>query len=269
MARSRGGMVMLLLFVAMLAATHQSASAAAEAAPKGVTLSFPPFNSKYTCSIDPAIGIDPKYICTPTTDPTSLALSYDDDVVSARYQYNSPVQLWKKNSKYVASFSTSFVVNFDRSSEYTIKHLFGGGGLAFAITPSLSVIGSNSESFGLFEIDQKTGNPVAGVSSAKTVAVEIDVSRNGESWDPAIPHIGLDVNSVKSVKTKYLGDPNNFDDHKVSRLIHQKFQLLAFQNPHIGHSSNIFVVAEMPVTCSSSRKTVLHKNFYQLGQTQF
>ena len=237
MARSRGGMVMLVLFAAMLAATHQSASAAGEAAPKGVTLSFPPFSSKFTCSIDPAIGVDPKDICTPTTDPTSLALSYDNDVVSARYQYKSPVQLWKKNSKYVASFSASFVVNFDRSSEYTIKHLFGGGGLAFAITPSLSVIGSNSESLGLFEIDQKTGNPVAGVSSAKTVAVEIDVSRNGESWDPAIPHIGLDVNSVKSVKTKYLGDPNNFDDHKVSRFIHRKFALIAFRNPDIGHSS--------------------------------
>lgn len=214
--RSHGGMmVKMMLFVAVLAVTHQSAMAA-ETAPKGVTVSFPPFNSNFKCIIDPATGLDPNFICIPTTNPTSMAFSEDNGVVSARYQYKTPVRLWKKNSKYVASFSTSYTVNFDRSNEYDVKPLFSGGGLAFAITPSLSVAGSNAESFALFEIDQLTGNPVAGAGSTKTVAVEIDISRNGESsWDPAIPHIGLDINSVKSVKTKYLGDPNNFNNHKV------------------------------------------------------
>jgi len=78
------------------------------------------------------------------------------------------------------------------------------------------VVGTGPESFGLFPIDEKTGASKNGATT-KTVAVEIDISRvEANGFDPQIPHIGLDINSVKSVQTKYLGDPAAFIDNKVS-----------------------------------------------------
>ncbi|KAG0564732.1 hypothetical protein M758_8G130200 [Ceratodon purpureus] len=211
---SRNGSVLLCL-VAILALLQIASTSAAETPPKGVSIAFPPLDKRFTCSVDPAIGVDTKFICTPGTSPTALVLSNDNDVVSARYQYATPVQLWKRGSKYVASFSAYFTVNFDRSSEFTVRELFSGGGLAFAITPSLSVIGTGQESFGLFPIDEKTGASKNGANT-KTVAVELDISRiEPNGFDPQIPHIGLDINSVKSVKTKYLGDPATIIDSKI------------------------------------------------------
>lgn len=173
------------------------------------------FLFRFKCSVDPAIGVDPKFICTPATEPTLLVLSNDNDVVPARYQYKTPVQLWKRGSKYVASFSAYFTINFDRSSEFTVRELFGGGGVAFAITPSLFAFGTGPESFGLFPIDEATGASKNGADT-QTMAVEMDISRiEPNGFDPQIPHIGLDINSVKSVKTKYLGDPAAFIDTKV------------------------------------------------------
>ena len=208
-----GRTVPLLLCLAFLAVSQ--IATAAETPPKAVSITFPPFNDQFTCSVDPAIGVETKLICTPGTNPTGLYLSNDNDVVSARYQHTTPVQLWKRGSKYVASFSAYFTVNFDRSSEFTVRELFGGSGLAFAITPSLSVVGTGSESFGLFPIDEATGASKNGANT-KTVAVELDISRNSPTgFDPQVPHVGLDINSVKSVTTKYLGDPAAFIDNKV------------------------------------------------------
>jgi hypothetical protein len=206
---------LLPLCVALTMAALQTAGAA-ETAPKAVSIAFPPLDNRFTCSLDPELaGVDPKLICTPGSNPASLVLSYDDNVVPVRYQYKSPVQLWKRGSKYVASFSAFFTVNFDRSSEFTVRELFGGGGVAFALTPSLSVAGTGPESFGLFPVDPATGASRNGAQT-KTVAVEIDISRTEpDGFDPQIPHIGLDINSVKSVKTKYLGDPAAFIDNKV------------------------------------------------------
>ena len=173
--------VLLVLWVAV---------AAAETAPNPVSIAFPPFSNKFTCSIDPAIEVAPELICTPGTNPVALYLSNDNDVVSARYQYNAPVQLWKRGSRYVASFSAFFSVNFDRSSEYTVRELFGGGGLAFAITPTLSVVGIGPESVGLFPIDETTGASLNGADT-KTVAVELDISRISDNgFDPQVPHVG-------------------------------------------------------------------------------
>jgi hypothetical protein len=207
-SRTRVALVLCIAYLTIIAA-------AAETRPKGVSIAFPPLDNRFKCVVDPAIGVDTKFICTKGTSPAALVLSNDNDVVSARYQYRTPVQLWKRKSKYVASFSASFIVNFDRSSEFTVRELFSGGGIAFAITPSLSVKGTGSESFGLFPIDLKTGASKNG-GRTKTVAVELDISRaEPNGFDPQVPHVGLDVNSVKSVKTKYLGDPATIIDVKI------------------------------------------------------
>lgn len=192
-------------------------SLAAETPPPAVKISLPPFNNKFVCSIDPKVAADPNNICTPGVgfNPPALILSYDDTAISARYQHKTPVQLWKRNSKFVASFKAFFTVNFNRDAEFTVRELFSGGGIAFALTPSLSVAGTGAESFGLFPVDLKTGSSLNG-KNTKTVAVELDISRvENDGFDPQIPHIGLDINSVKSVKTKYLGDPATVIDKKI------------------------------------------------------
>ncbi|KAG0579483.1 hypothetical protein KC19_4G102200 [Ceratodon purpureus] len=209
--------VALLLFVALLASFEMPSLA--ETAPKSVTVSFPP-SSKFLCTIDPSPnepGVKASDVCRPSVEkPTHLILSNINDVISARYQWNTPVQLWKKNSKYVASFNAYFVVNFDRDAEFTQRPLFSGGGVAFAFTPALSGLkGTGPETFGLFPIDEATGASLRGAKT-KTVAVELDLSRTSNTgFDPLAPHTGLDINSMKSVKTKYLGDPDTIIDVKI------------------------------------------------------
>lgn len=131
-------------------------------------------------------------------------------------EFNVQVQLWKKNSKYVASFNAYFVVNFNRDVEFTQRPLFSGGGVAFALTPDTTgVVGTGPETFGLFPINEQTGASLRGAAT-KTVAVEMDLSRiSNVGFDPLAPHVGLDINSMKSVKTKYLGDANTVIDVKV------------------------------------------------------
>lgn len=212
----------LLLFLGLLAVFEVARS---ETAPSAASISFPPSNN-FGCFFDPKTGADVGQpakaddICTPVSNPSRLILSYDGGVISARYQYKTKVQLWKKNSKYVASFNAYFAVNFDRDAEFTQRPLFSGGGIAFAITPDLTgVVGTGQETFGLFPINEKTGASLRG-SKTKTVAMEMDLSRiSNNGFDPLAPHVGLDINSMKSVKTKYLGDPNTVIDVKVSHFV--------------------------------------------------
>ena len=187
--------------------------------PTGVSLSFPPFSrSKLTCKIDKSLDVDPDLICK-SFPPGEIIFSYDDEVISARYQYKKKVQLWKKGSPYAASFSTAFTLNIKRDAERSVKRVFGGG-IAFAITPTIDVGESGPESFGLFKIEDATGKPASGTPNPKTLAVEIDTSRDVTySWDPQIPHVGLDINSVNSVKSRFLWNGTRFINRKVAVFI--------------------------------------------------
>lgn len=200
----------------LLLATLIGGASSATTPPKGVSLSFPPFSS-ITCST--AAGTKPADVCHSVNNPngTRILFYHDSTVVSARYQYKKKVQLWKKGLEYAASFSASYTVEAgpvdDRPSTF-------GGGIAFAITPDLRVGTSGAESFGLFEVDGKTGNSLRG-NATKTVAVEIDMSRDDANTfiDPPIPHLGFDINSVKSVETASLGDLEDFVDHRIAVFI--------------------------------------------------
>eukprot|EP00246_Nothoceros_aenigmaticus_P002826 TRINITY_DN136_c0_g1_i3.p1 TRINITY_DN136_c0_g1~~TRINITY_DN136_c0_g1_i3.p1 ORF type:complete len:318 (-),score=13.43 TRINITY_DN136_c0_g1_i3:125-1051(-) len=186
--------------------------------PQGVSLSYPPFTADLNCSYDASIPVEPAAICTPSADaPSQIIFSYDNDVIDVRYQRTTPVQLYKKGTKYAASFSTSFVINIDRDSERSVQRVFGGG-IAFAITPSPTEGIVGTETIGLFPIDQATGNPVAG-QSPRTVAVEIDTSRAFD-WDfPTVPHVGLDVNSLASVASRFLWNGTDFVNRKVGVFV--------------------------------------------------
>ncbi|KAG6542609.1 hypothetical protein Mapa_016080 [Marchantia paleacea] len=185
-----------------------------------VKLSYPPWNrNDLNCSYDDLEMVtDPTVICTPQDDGAAIIFSYDNDVVSVRYAYTKPVRLYKKGTKYAMSFSTSFIVDIHRDIERTVRRVFGGS-WAFAITPDQLTRNAGSESIGLFPIDVDTGKPLSG-QSPRTVAVEIDTSRPVNNWDyPELPHLGIDINSLESVKVDYLWNQTAFINRKVGYFV--------------------------------------------------
>ncbi|XP_014514843.1 lectin DB58 [Vigna radiata var. radiata] len=101
--------------------------------------------------------------------------------------YSTPIQIWDSTSGSVASFATSFTFNIFAPNKST-----AADGLAFALVPVGSQPRSNGGFLGLF--DNATYD-----SSYQTVAVEFDTYSNS-AWDPEPRHIGIDVNSIESIR---------------------------------------------------------------------
>ncbi|XP_054824121.1 lectin 7-like [Prosopis cineraria] len=114
---------------------------------------------------------------------------------AGRASYSAPVHLWDAKTGKLAAFTTSFSFMLSPSSS-SYPSLFGDG-ISFFIAPFNSHIPSNSSGgfLGLFS------EPTALNSYAnRIVAVEFDTF--GNPWDPTSSgHIGIDVNSIASVKT--------------------------------------------------------------------
>nr|CAH59200.1 lectin [Phaseolus augusti] len=102
--------------------------------------------------------------------------------------YSAPIQIWDSTTGKVASFATAFTFNI-------LAPILSNSadGLAFALVPVGSQPKFNGGFLGLFQ--NVTYDP-----TAQTVAVEFDTCHNLD-WDPKGPHIGIDVNSIKSIKT--------------------------------------------------------------------
>ncbi|XP_061336884.1 lectin 9-like [Gastrolobium bilobum] len=112
-----------------------------------------------------------------------------------RAMHVKPVHIWDKNSGELADFSTgfSFVVNTNGSKLH-------GDGFAFFIAPVDLDLPKNSCGGYLGLFSQETAlDP----TKNQVVAIEFDSYTN--AWDPnppmQSPHIGIDVDSVKSVTT--------------------------------------------------------------------
>ena len=109
--------------------------------------------------------------------------------------YSSPIQIWDSKTGSVASFATSFKFNIFAPNKSN-----SADGLAFALVPVGSQPKANKGFLGLFD-------SAATDNSLQTVAVEFDTYSN-YGWDPANRHIGIDVNSVKSIRTASWGLAN-------------------------------------------------------------
>ncbi|KAJ1385948.1 Legume lectin, alpha chain, conserved site [Sesbania bispinosa] len=115
---------------------------------------------------------------------------------SGRALYSAPIHLWEKSTGRLASFFTTFTFVIK-----PVKDSDEGGGLTFFIAPPESNLpsGSSGKYLGLFNSDTALNT-----SLNQVVAVEFDTHTNDE-WDPnpgtIYPHIGIDVNSIKSVTT--------------------------------------------------------------------
>lgn len=106
---------------------------------------------------------------------------------SGRAFYYRPFRLWKKKGD-PAAFNTTFVFRI------TSQTVIGGEGLAFVLTDNTNVP-PNSDGKWLSIVNASTN----GTSQANIVAIEFD-TRKSYSQDIDDNHVGLDVNSIYSIK---------------------------------------------------------------------
>ncbi|XWS33410.1 hypothetical protein CRYUN_Cryun22dG0080200 [Craigia yunnanensis] len=108
-----------------------------------------------------------------------------------RASYNQPVRLWDVSNRKLTDFTThfSFILRAVNLSEY-------GDGISFFIAPFESKMPPNS-SDGFLKLFNP--NSTSNSSNNNIAAVEFDSFRN--EWDPSDDHVGININSIISVKT--------------------------------------------------------------------
>ncbi|KAF7803787.1 L-type lectin-domain containing receptor kinase IX.1-like [Senna tora] len=114
-----------------------------------------------------------------------------------RVTSNQLLRLWDKNSTNLTDFSTSFsfIVFSDQES-------FGDGLAFFLADPSLPLLTAISQGGGLGLVDGNGDQvPRSTQRSNSFVAVEFDTFSNPK-WDPPGVHVGINVNSMRSVITR-------------------------------------------------------------------
>ncbi|XP_059658662.1 L-type lectin-domain containing receptor kinase VII.1-like [Cornus florida] len=115
-----------------------------------------------------------------------------------RALYPHPIPTRLRNSSHLLPFSTSFIFTFD-PSPYRSGGL-GGHGFAFIFVPTTGIEGtSSSQNLGLLNFTNN-GDP-----DNHLFAVEFDVFRNEEFDDISDNHVGVDVNSLKSIAAHEAG----------------------------------------------------------------
>nr|BAA36415.1 lectin [Robinia pseudoacacia] len=105
-----------------------------------------------------------------------------------RALYAAPIRIYDNTTGNLASFVTSFSFNIKAPNRFNAAE-----GLAFFLAPVNTKPQSPGGLLGLFK-DKEFDK------SNQIVAVEFDTFFN-EEWDPQGSHIGIDVNSINSVKT--------------------------------------------------------------------
>jgi hypothetical protein len=100
------------------------------------------------------------------------------------------MHLWDKKFRNLTDFTTyfSFVIDSQNNTNY-------GDGLAFFLAPNDSTLPEYSEG-GVMGL--ATTNHSLNTTANHFVAVEFDIYSN-EEWDPPGVHVGIDINSMKSV----------------------------------------------------------------------
>ncbi|GAV84800.1 Pkinase domain-containing protein/Lectin_legB domain-containing protein [Cephalotus follicularis] len=175
------------IILVLLILVHQSITAAASFKQEKI-FSFEAFykNNDSLFKFDhPSFINYPALQLTPdTTNDASIALLYNK---SGRIMYHRPFRLWLSDEDdMMASFNTTFVVNFFRKSDWDAGH-----GFAFLIAPNHTVPeASYGQWLGL------TNATTDGNEDNHFVAIEFDTEK--QYFDPDDNHLGLNINSIKS-----------------------------------------------------------------------
>ncbi|KAJ7968567.1 putative Kinase [Quillaja saponaria] len=142
-----------------------------------------------------------------TVDSRILTLTHRTRFSIGRALYPTKIPTKKPNSSYVYPFSTSFIF-----SMAPFKNTLPGHGLVFIFTHVQGIQGTSSaQHLGLFNL---TNN---GNSSNHVFGVEFDVFKNQEFDDISDNHVGIDINSLKSLSSYdagYWPDNRKNDDEK-------------------------------------------------------
>ncbi|EYU33707.1 hypothetical protein MIMGU_mgv1a022261mg [Erythranthe guttata] len=102
--------------------------------------------------------------------------------------YNNPIPFFDPETNTTASFSTRFSFSIDNVNPTSF-----GDGLTFFISPNNQTLGSAGGYLGLVNSSQLTKNTF--------VAVEFDTRQDLHFDDPDENHVGLDIDSLISIKT--------------------------------------------------------------------
>ncbi|KAI3810274.1 hypothetical protein L1987_19885 [Smallanthus sonchifolius] len=108
---------------------------------------------------------------------------------SGTVTYNSPITFLDRTTNSTASFATRFsftVKNLNRLSSF-------GDGISFFLSPDNQTLGSPGGYLGLVNSSQLTKN--------KFIAIEFDTRLDLHFNDPNDNHVGLDINSLNSIKS--------------------------------------------------------------------
>ena len=185
--------ILLVKFlIAFLLPQHHSAQPSPLAAYETVSFSFSLFNED-----DPSIVL----LSNASISDGVLRLTNTDQLGKpvphsvGRAVHITPIHLWDKTSGELADFSSgfSFVVNPNGSTLHA-------DGFAFFLAPADLHLPKNSSGgyLGLF-------NPETALDPSKNEIVAIEFDSYNNDWDPnspsQSPHIGIDVDSIKSVAT--------------------------------------------------------------------
>jgi hypothetical protein len=129
-----------------------------------------------------------------TPDTSNNGYSFNNQY--GRIMYKQPYTMWLSDDTQ-ASFNSTFVINI-----FTEQNWTAGEGLAFLIAPDLSIPqASYGRWLGL------TNSTNDGNNTNQIVAIEFDTVKQ-DDIDPDGDHIGLNINSVKSITTVSLSDYN-------------------------------------------------------------
>ncbi|KAM1384547.1 hypothetical protein PS2_036481 [Malus domestica] len=137
-----------------------------------------------------------------TVESRTLTLTNDTNFSIGRALYKSKIPTKEPNSSYVYPFSTSFIFSI---APY--KNTLAGHGMVFIFVPQTGIKGTSpGEHLGLFNFTN------GGSSDNHVFGVEFDVFKNEEFTDISDNHVGIDLNSLLSVKAHEAGFwPENSD----------------------------------------------------------
>ncbi|GER45967.1 lectin protein kinase [Striga asiatica] len=153
------------------------------ASPGNVNLSFPSFSLRNLTLLgdsylrDGVVGLT-RELTVPSSSSGSAI-------------YNNPVQFFDPETNTTASFSTRFSFSVDNVNSASF-----GDGLTFFLSPNDRALGSSGGYLGLFNSSQSTNN--------RFIAVEFDTRLDLHFDDPDDNHVGLDIDSLISMKTANL-----------------------------------------------------------------
>ncbi|XP_062007621.1 probable L-type lectin-domain containing receptor kinase VII.2 [Rosa rugosa] len=147
-----------------------------------------------------------------TIQSSILSLTNESTFSMGRALYAQKVQTKLANSSSPIPFSTSFIFSLA-----PVQDLQPGHGFAFVFLPFSDLTGASSaQHLGLFNFTNN-GDP-----NNNILGIEFDVFKNQEFEDPSNNHVGVDINSLTSIRSEAAGhwtsneDGGNFKELKLN-----------------------------------------------------